>query len=414
MRLIRRAAARLAVFLMLFGPSLAMAQTLPDVPGAFFRNGTAAPTFAMIIGIDTVSGKPCLAGSVTTCPSSSGGGGGGGASVTATAAAPTLIEGSTTNNISADLKGGIRFVPSVPGTGAPIDLSSGTAGTPGGGVSSVQGVSGMVPVDTNIKQVNGAAPSLTNPMWIANAEAADVTGTFTNATQTGNVQNNNADGYAAGLVSIHGTYGTASGSFFVSDDGGTTLYPVICSRSDGTASETGYTGLTNVSRQWACPVGGNDTLEVLSSAVASGTVNVRVGVSAPPPSSTTGTISQVASSSGGSTPVSKQVAANTTSVAICASACTLYGLYVQTISATPLWLKLYNTAQGSVTCGTPTPVDRILIPASATGAGAVIPIAGGVGAAYGTALTACVTTGIADNDTGAPTVSQSQISYYVK
>lgn len=129
---------------------------------------------------------------------------------------------------------------------------------------------------------------------------------------------------------------------------------------------------------------------------------------------TTNGVREVAGTTGGATPISKAIPANTTSVAICASACTLYSVYVQTISATPLYLKLYNTAQGSVTCGTPTPVDRIMIPASATGAGAVIPIAGGVGAAYGTALTACVTTGIADNDTGAPTVSQTQISYYVK
>lgn len=368
------------------GPAHAQ-NVLPAIQGP---NGPVMADPIVQIGYDTGTGKPCVVGSTVTCPGSGGGGGGGGAVTVANGA--NVVEGAIGDNPW-----------SGTGNGTLDALLKAIA---------VQALSGSAQL-VNI-QLNGAVPSLTNPIFTANAEAADVTGTFTNATQTGNVQNNNADGYAAGLISIHGTYGTASASFFVSDDGGTTLYPVICSRSDGTASETGYSSLTNVSREWACPVGGNDTLEVLSTAVASGTVNVRVGISAPPPSSTTGTISQVASNTGGSTPISKSVPANTTSVAICTSACTLYGLYVQTISATPLWLKLYNTAQGSVTCGTPTPVDRILIPASATGAGAVIPIAGGVGAAYGTALTACVTTGIADNDTGAPTVSQSQISYYVK
>lgn len=139
----------------------------------------------------------------------------------------------------------------------------------------------------NVAQVNGATPSLTNPIFVANAEAADVTGTFTNGTQTTSVSNGNADGYAAGLISINGTYSGASGVFEVSDDGGTTFYPVICGRSDGTASETGYSGLTNISRQWSCPVGGNDTLRIRSTAVSTGTVNTRVGISAPPPSSNT-------------------------------------------------------------------------------------------------------------------------------
>lgn len=146
--------------------------------------------------------------------------------------------------------------------------------------------------NVNITGINSAVPSLTNPIWIANAEAADVTGVFTNGTQTTSVTNSTADGYAGGLISINGTYATASGVFEASDDSGTTWYPVNCARSDGSASETGYTTLTNTNRQWSCPVGGNDSLRVRSTAVATGTVNVRVGVSAPPPStdSVSGTV----------------------------------------------------------------------------------------------------------------------------
>lgn len=240
---------------------------------------TAAPTYT------TGTNRPLSLDTAGNLRVIGGGGGGGVAGFTSEATATAGTAGTnqpagidTTNKAQ-------RVEICVPGATSCIDLSGGTAGTPGGAVSSVQGVSGMVPLDTNLKQIAGAAPSLTNPIWVANAEAADVTGTFTNATQTTSVTNGNADGYAGGLISINGTYGTATGVFEESDDGGTTYYSVICARSDGTASETGYTSLTNTNRQWACPVAGNDTVRVRSTAVASGTVNVRVGISAPTPES---------------------------------------------------------------------------------------------------------------------------------
>lgn len=107
-----------------------------------------------------------------------------------------------------------------------------------------------------------------------------------------------------------------------------------------------------------------------------------------------------------------QVANNTTSVAICPAACTLVGYYAQANGATIAYIKLYNAAQGSVTCGSGTPRDRIMIPANATGGGVVAMPAGGV--AYNTALTACITTGFADNDNTAPAASTYQISFYTK
>lgn len=200
------------------------------------------------------------------CGNSSGGGGG----------------GSVTQGTSPWVDNVTQFGSSNVATGTGV----GGAGIPRFTISSDSSLSILL---------SGAAPSLTNPIFMANAEAADTTGTFTNATQTTSVTNSAADGYAAGLISINGTYGTASGVFEVSDDSGTTWYPVICSRSDGSASETGYTSLTNTNRQWSCPVGGNDSLRVRSTAVASGTANVRVGISAPPPSSNTvaGTVTAV-------------------------------------------------------------------------------------------------------------------------
>lgn len=179
--------------------------------------------------------------------------------------------------------GGAVFGPTAVGSPAanPPVLTGGTANALATGTVQVNKVDSGGDQFVNLAEINGAAPSITNPIWIANAEAADTSGTFTNATQTTSITNTNADGYATGLLSINGTYGTASGVFEESDDGGTTYYSVICTRSDGSATETGYTSLTNTNRQWSCPVAGNDTVRIRSTAVASGTVNVRVGISTP-------------------------------------------------------------------------------------------------------------------------------------
>ena len=99
------------------------------------------------------------------------------------------------------------------------------------------------------------------------------------------------------------------------------------------------------------------------------------------------------------------VANNTTSVAIDASPGTLYSVQVFNNSATIAYLKLYDAAQGSTTCGTGTPKKVIMIPANTSGAGAVVEIGGGLGVKFSTAITRCVTTGIADNDTTAPAAS---------
>lgn len=140
----------------------------------------------------------------------------------------------------------------------------------------------VLPVDVNGVPVPAIPTSLTAPGFVAFAEAGDTTGTFTNATQTTSITASNCDGFSTALVSINGTYGTASGVFEVSDDGGTTWYPVGGVGSDDKSVTTGYTALTNLSNQWAFPLSGNDSIRVRSTAVATGTVNVRISISAMP------------------------------------------------------------------------------------------------------------------------------------
>lgn len=120
---------------------------------------------------------------------------------------------------------------------------------------------------------------LVGGLRVINTELSDNTGTFTNATQTTSVTTGTVDGYGTALVSINGTYGTATAVFEISDDDGTTWYSVQGSRTGDGIIESGYTSLTNISRVWIIPINGADKVRVRSTAVASGTVNVRITIS---------------------------------------------------------------------------------------------------------------------------------------
>lgn len=133
-----------------------------------------------------------------------------------------------------------------------------------------------------VQASQGTAAAVSAGWPVIGGELADTTGTFTNATQTTSVTTNSFDGYSTIIVSVNGTYGTATAVFEISDDGGTTWYSVNAARSDGTAIETGYTSLTNITRMWTLSVSGADEFRVRSTAVASGTVNVRISVESMP------------------------------------------------------------------------------------------------------------------------------------
>lgn len=110
-------------------------------------------------------------------------------------------------------------------------------------------------------------------------------------------------------------------------------------------------------------------------------------------------------STGGATPTGNIAANNTTAVVIKASAGTLYGVQLAGLGSAPAYLKIYNAT--SATCGSGTPVKRLMIPAASTaalGAGSNVTF-GPMGVAFGTGITYCITTGITDADTTAPAAS---------
>jgi len=82
------------------------------------------------------------------------------------------------------------------------------------------------------------------------------------------------------------------------------------------------------------------------------------------------------------------------------SAGNLYGYYFANTTASARYLKLYNATAANTTVGTTTPIATFYLPPTSAGhVGLPYPIS------FATALCAAATTGVADNNTGAPGAS---------
>lgn len=82
------------------------------------------------------------------------------------------------------------------------------------------------------------------------------------------------------------------------------------------------------------------------------------------------------------------------------SAGQLYGYYFANTNASARYLKFYNATAANVTVGTTTPVLTFYLPPTTAGH-----IEFSHGIAFSTAISAAATTGVADNDTGAPSAN---------
>lgn len=96
------------------------------------------------------------------------------------------------------------------------------------------------------------------------------------------------------------------------------------------------------------------------------------------------------------------IANNTNAVAISNVPGSVYSVDGFSNNTTLVYVKLYNAIAANVTCGFGTPQARYMIPfgQSSSGGGFTLPNINGD--AYGVGISMCVTTGIADTDTGAP------------
>jgi len=122
-------------------------------------------------------------------------------------------------------------------------------------------------------------------------------------------------------------------------------------------------------------------------------------------------VSPLAATTGGATPYHYIAAAATACDAqvVKASPGTLYSVAGMCAVATPRYLKLYDTIAGSAPASTDTPVHTLMMPAnSTTGAGFTLSFP--VGLAFASKISFRLTTGMADNDTGACTAGDCVIS----
>lgn len=186
-------------------------------------------------------------------------------------------DGTNARNISTTTAGVVKVdlsATAANGTAVKVD---GSAVTQPANVSQINGVTPLMGngvTGTGSQRVTIASDNSDLPFKAATVTAT--TGTFTNATQTNSVTTGDITGYPFVVVTITGTYGTATAVFEISDDGGTTWYAALGTRSDSATSELGYTSLSNTSRMWDIGVAGTNKFRVRSTAVASGTVNVRI------------------------------------------------------------------------------------------------------------------------------------------
>lgn len=96
-----------------------------------------------------------------------------------------------------------------------------------------------------------------------------------------------------------------------------------------------------------------------------------------------------------------------------ATAGQLYGIWFTNTNASTRWIKFYNATAANVTVGTTTPVITLALPGNSSD-----DISGLFnsthGMAFDTAITVAATTGVADNDTGAPSANDVIVNIFYK
>jgi len=143
---------------------------------------------------------------------------------------------------------------------------------------------------------------------------------------------------------------------------------------------------------------------------ASGTGVQRVTIA----NDSTGQIIPVTGTTGGTTIFNLLSANSNNKTAVKASAGTIYSINVFNISANPVYLKLFDVANGSVTAGTTAATYQVPCPSNATAAnGAGTNIEYPLGMAFSTAITIMLVTGISltDNTSVAANIATVVIGY---
>ena len=171
------------------------------------------------------------------------------------------------------------------------------------------------------------------------------------------------------------------------------------------ALPAGDNNIGNVDVASALPAGDNNIGNVdIASAIPAGTNNIGdVDVATIAAGSTLiGDVGLSGARTSGGTTLYKNIDVDESEDAVKASAGQVYWIHAINLSAAVKYLKLYNATVATVVVGTTTPDLTFPIPTQGdtNGAGFTLSIPNGI--AFGTAITIAATTGVADNDSGAP------------
>jgi len=93
---------------------------------------------------------------------------------------------------------------------------------------------------------------------------------------------------------------------------------------------------------------------------------------------------------------------------------TVFACWVTNTATSTRFLKFYNATAANVTVGTTTPVITIGIPGNTSDDISGNFTGGGHGIAFATAISVAATTGVADNDTGAPGANEIIVNVFFK
>lgn len=173
------------------------------------------------------------------------------------------------------------------------------------------------------------------------------------------------------------------------------------------------TGAATAAKQAALGTAGSASADVISvQGVASMTALKVDGSGVTQPVSGTVTANPAAVTTGGASPYSYISAgtSNQDSQVAKNGAGQLYALYLTNINAAVRYVKIYDKATGPTSSDTP--VLRLAVPGNAAGAGGAVPIPPGCVFANGISIR--ITTGSADNDTGAAATGDVLVNLFYK
>lgn len=98
---------------------------------------------------------------------------------------------------------------------------------------------------------------------------------------------------------------------------------------------------------------------------------------------------------------------------VSASGTQVFGMWFTNTATSTRWLKFYNAPASAVTVGTTTPVITVGLPGNTTDdISGVFSTTNGI--TFDTGLSVAATTGVADNDTGAPSANDVIVNIFYR